>query len=64
MQAAGGGGAGAGVVETFHFRIVKVLKDDCDRKGEHKFIFGAIYEHAPAGTRRLRSTSSPCEGPC
>ncbi|KAF7055869.1 hypothetical protein CFC21_063347 [Triticum aestivum] len=39
--------------ESFHFRIVKVLKDDCGRKGEHKFIFGAIYEHVPpAGAPR------------
>jgi hypothetical protein len=39
--------------ESFHFRLVDVLKEESFRRKTDKLIFGAIYEHVPpAGGRR------------
>uniref|UniRef100_A0ACD5UEG3 Uncharacterized protein n=1 Tax=Avena sativa TaxID=4498 RepID=A0ACD5UEG3_AVESA len=39
--------------ESFHFRLVDVLKEEAFRRKCDKLIFGAIYEHVPpAGGRR------------
>ena len=39
--------------ESFNFRLVDVLKEDCFRLKCDKLIFGAIYKHVPpAGGRR------------
>lgn len=45
--------------ESFHFRLVDVLKDESYKRSGDKFIFGAIYEHVPPPGGRHHHPSAP-----
>ncbi|KAM0822428.1 hypothetical protein ACQ4PT_071499 [Festuca glaucescens] len=45
--------------ESFHFRLMEVLKDDSFKHKGDKFIFGAIYEYAAPAGAPPRHPSAP-----